>query len=79
MTAQRKRAKNVGGTITPLTQNRMRSFEIGMSAKAVWMNQYRNTQSNPAAVHPLEITGGFNDASTYSQYRRWVTSGLESR
>jgi hypothetical protein len=49
MTAHKNKARNVGGTITPFTQNRMRSFEIGMSASPVCMNQYKNTQRRPAA------------------------------
>lgn len=28
----------------------MRSFEMGMSASAVCMNQYKNTQKSPAAT-----------------------------
>jgi len=56
MTAHKKRAKNVGGTMTPFTQNKMRSFEIGMSARAVCMNQYRKTHSKPAAAQSLART-----------------------
>ena len=32
----RKSATNVGGTMMPLTKNKMRSFLIGMQAKTVW-------------------------------------------
>lgn len=39
MTAQRNKAKKVGGTITPLTQKSIRNFEIGINASAVCMNQ----------------------------------------
>jgi len=53
MTAQRKRAKNVGGTTIPLIQKRTRNFEIGMRASAVCRNQYKNRQSNPAAATTL--------------------------
>lgn len=38
--------------MTPFTQNKMRSFEIGMSASAVCMNQYRNTHRRPAESIP---------------------------
>lgn len=50
ITAHRNKAKNVGGTTTPLTQNNMRSFEIGMRARPVCKNQYRKTQRRPAAI-----------------------------
>lgn len=36
MTAQRNRAKKVGGTMTPLTRKRIRSFLMGMQARIVW-------------------------------------------
>jgi hypothetical protein len=49
ITAHRNKARNVGGTITPFTQKRMRSFAIGINARFVWMNQYRKTQRRPAA------------------------------
>lgn len=39
ITAQRKRAKKVGGTTTPFTQKRIRSFDMGIRARAVWQNQ----------------------------------------
>ena len=39
MTAQRKRAKKVGGTITLLTRKRIRSFSIGMRKMADWTIQ----------------------------------------
>jgi hypothetical protein len=53
MTAQRNRAKNVGGTTIAFIQKRTRNFEIGMRASAVCRNQYKNRQSNPAAVSML--------------------------
>jgi hypothetical protein len=34
-TAQRNKARKVGGTITPFTQKSMRSFEIGINASPV--------------------------------------------
>jgi hypothetical protein len=50
ITAQRKRAAKVGGTITPLIQNNILSFVIGMSERPVWMNQYKKKQRSPAAA-----------------------------
>jgi hypothetical protein len=49
ITAQRKRARKVGGTMTALTRKRIRSFSIGMRARQVWQIQYRKMQSRPAA------------------------------
>jgi hypothetical protein len=53
MTAQRNKAKKVGGTTTLFIRNKMRSLEIGISANPVWINQYRITQSKPAATSRL--------------------------
>ena len=39
ITAHRKSARKVGGTMTPLTQNSMRSLRIGMQARIVWKIQ----------------------------------------
>jgi hypothetical protein len=34
----------------PLIQKRTRNFEIGITASAVWRNQYKNKHSKPAAT-----------------------------
>ena len=60
ITAQRNRAKNVGGTMTPLTQNKIRSLEMGIRANPVWRNQYRKTQSRAAAVYTLETSKSYS-------------------
>jgi hypothetical protein len=57
MTAHKNKARNVGGTMMPFTQNKTRSLEIGISARAVCMNQYRKTQSSPAAILALAEAG----------------------
>lgn len=46
----RKRARKVGGTITALTRNRIRSFSILIHAKMVWKIQYMKKVNNPADV-----------------------------
>lgn len=55
VTAQINKAKNVGGTMILLIQNRTRNLEIFMSASPVCRNQYKNRQSNPAADISLKI------------------------
>jgi hypothetical protein len=50
MTAQRKRARNVGGTMMPLARKRRRSFCIGINDKIVCSIQYRKKQSKPPAI-----------------------------
>lgn len=50
--AHRKRARNVGGTITAFNQNKIRSFSIGIRARLVWIIQYRKKVRRPADVIP---------------------------
>jgi hypothetical protein len=52
ITLQRNRAKKVGGTTAPLMRKRIRSFEIGMRERKLWMNQYRKKLRRPADVIP---------------------------
>jgi hypothetical protein len=52
MTAHKNKARKVGGTITPLTQKRIRSFSMGISERKLWRNQYRKNESRPAEVMP---------------------------
>jgi len=50
ITAHRKRATKVGGTMMAFARNRRRSFWIGIKERIVWIIQYRKKQSNPAAI-----------------------------
>ena len=53
ITAHKKSATKVGGTTIPLIKNNMRSFSMGMSDKALWINQYKKKERSPAEVMPV--------------------------